>query len=196
MTPTDEAIKALEELTTRYAGGTQVSYDVLQCRKFLHEHHKTIRTALQLLRQQRAQEVDDEMPALLAWLECVSEHCSDKAARIGAKDWLRIFKARTGHLSTPHPSPETAGKMVEALKVLGPFEVVQGDTIKRLQPHSQQLLNSSATWAVSSSDRSGHLIRKTVQELNEALALYEGETQFQRGSRASPADMKTAQERE
>lgn len=52
-----------------------------------------------------------------------------------------------------------------------PFEMVQGDTIKRLHPHSTVVLNSSATWLVSQQARAAHKMRAKPAEIEQALAL-------------------------
>lgn len=52
-----------------------------------------------------------------------------------------------------------------------PFEMVQGDTIKRLQPHSSVVLNSSAAWLVSRQARAAHKMRAKPAEIEQALAM-------------------------
>lgn len=74
------------------------------------------------------------------------------------------------NLLNPGPQGWRDTELLEALKVLGPFSVVQGDTITRLQPGSNVQLNMSATWAVSSEARSGHKIRTAVEKINAILA--------------------------
>lgn len=56
-----------------------------------------------------------------------------------------------------------------ALRVLLPFELVQGDTIHRTSPASQQVCNSNIAWAVSNGERSAHKIRTALLALNDAL---------------------------
>lgn len=62
----------------------------------------------------------------------------------------------------------TLEEVKSALKALGPFEVVQGDVIKRLCPHSSVVVNSTGAWAVSNGDsRSAHKVRMQINILNK-----------------------------
>lgn len=54
---------------------------------------------------------------------------------------------------------------------LGPFEIVQGDASRKLQPHANQMVNSMSTWVVGTTARSKHLLEKTVDKFNEILAM-------------------------
>ena len=69
---------------------------------------------------------------------------------------------------------EAADMLATALRTLAPFELVQGDTIKRLQPHSGQVLNTNTSWAVSREARSAREMRDAISALMEALAQFEG----------------------
>jgi hypothetical protein len=62
-----------------------------------------------------------------------------------------------------------SGKLMDALKLLAPFELVSGDTIKRTSPHSTVNLNSNATWAVSADGKSAHKVREAIAVINEAI---------------------------
>lgn len=67
-----------------------------------------------------------------------------------------------------HQAEQQGVDLLEAIKALAPFEVVQGDVVHRTNPSSQQVVNSNAAWAVSNSERSAHKIRKHVDALNAA----------------------------
>jgi len=56
-----------------------------------------------------------------------------------------------------------------ALEELVPFELVTGDTIRRLQPHSQVNLNSNTCWAVSSEIRPAHKLRAIIETINNIV---------------------------
>lgn len=59
------------------------------------------------------------------------------------------------------------------LNELFPFEVAQGDTIKRLCPEAQQRLNSTTSWLVSQECKTGHKLIPLLQGLNNLLPLLE-----------------------
>lgn len=61
-------------------------------------------------------------------------------------------------------------ELLEALKLLCPFELVQGDAIRRTNPHSKQMLNSNECWAVSSGRFPAFKIRKSIETINKAIA--------------------------
>jgi hypothetical protein len=63
----------------------------------------------------------------------------------------------------------TYDELIAALQVIGPFEIVQGDTIHRTNPGSRQQLNTCKNWVVGSDDRSASRLLKAVETINAAL---------------------------
>ena len=53
------------------------------------------------------------------------------------------------------------------VKGIFPFELVQGDCIKRTNPHSAVVLNSGAAWLVSQDGRSAHKVRDYSAVIND-----------------------------
>jgi hypothetical protein len=78
------------------------------------------------------------------------------------------MRSRIADVIRPYLRPAEPVDLLEAIKALAPFEVVQGDAIHRTNPSSQQVVNSNAAWAVSNAERSAHKIRKHVDVLNTA----------------------------
>lgn len=60
-------------------------------------------------------------------------------------------------------------ELCEALDIVSPFGMVQGDAMVRVSPESKQRLNTSAAWLVSQDVKSGHKARSAADRLNEAL---------------------------
>lgn len=65
---------------------------------------------------------------------------------------------------------QATGGVVDAVRALAPFELVQGDAIHRSNPGSQQVCNSNLAWVVSSGERSAHKLRKHLEALNNFAA--------------------------
>lgn len=61
------------------------------------------------------------------------------------------------------------GAIIEALKVLGPFELVNGDCGKRLNPHNNVNLNTNIAWVVGKGERSAHKQRGAMYLINSLL---------------------------
>lgn len=70
------------------------------------------------------------------------------------------------------PSPDT--ELLAALSEIGPFEIVQGDCIKRTEPHSNLNLNTNEFWAVGRGGRVGHRLRTAISVVNSAIAKHSG----------------------
>ena len=62
-------------------------------------------------------------------------------------------------------------EIIDALKVLGPFEIVRSDSVLRLCPGltNYQTVGTSHAWAVSQGERSAHKIKAAVDVLNKAI---------------------------
>lgn len=60
-------------------------------------------------------------------------------------------------------------ELAGALERIGPFELVQGDTARRLNPSAQWNLNTSAAWLVSQETRSAHEARTILNFIETAL---------------------------
>lgn len=74
-------------------------------------------------------------------------------------------------MTTPKPDPveEIEKRHSEAHPDELLFQLVQGDTIKRTNPHSAVNLNTMATWLVSAgSVRSGHKLKADLEFANNA----------------------------
>lgn len=77
----------------------------------------------------------------------------------------------SGAVPIPPPAPDARfDRLKAAVEALGPFDIVQGDSIRRTTPHSGQVLNSSAAWLASAGDKAAHKIATRYAELMEALA--------------------------
>lgn len=59
--------------------------------------------------------------------------------------------------------------VVEILKQLQPFELVQGDNLRRLSPEGNLKVNSNATWLVSNGRHVGHKTKWLLEQLNKSL---------------------------
>lgn len=67
-------------------------------------------------------------------------------------------------------------ELLEPIRKLMPFELVQGDSLHRVNPSSKQVVNTSSAWAASNGDRSAHKIRTYLEalEIAEAKAKKQG----------------------
>jgi hypothetical protein len=59
-----------------------------------------------------------------------------------------------------------AVELLRAIEAMRPFDVIQGDSIHRLNPGSQQVLNTNTSWAVSTDRKSTHAVKRCVDILN------------------------------
>lgn len=61
----------------------------------------------------------------------------------------------------------------QQIKKLFPFELVQGDSIKRTNPHSAVNLNSNATWLVSQEKKAAHKTKEFLSIFNDIPMILE-----------------------
>lgn len=60
-------------------------------------------------------------------------------------------------------------ELVKALDELLPIEIVRGDSIRRLNPSSGQIINSGSNWGVTKEFRTGFKLKECIATLNEAI---------------------------
>lgn len=81
--------------------------------------------------------------------------------------WICTIETADAHLNAL--KAEHAA-LVEALRVVGPFSIVGGDAIRRLNPDSKQQINAPTKWAVGQSiERGSESIAKHIETINAAI---------------------------
>jgi hypothetical protein len=87
-----------------------------------------------------------------------------------------LFLKACQALSVIEPILTAAEGMREALGVIKPIELRQGDIAQYHNPQAKQMLNSNVMWGVTPSCKSAHKIKKLMDDLDKALAAFDAAT--------------------
>lgn len=97
------------------------------------------------------------------------ERFKDEYYNVHCMDAGQAISFEAGYEAAQADARAPMGKLVEALLLVKPIAVVQGDMAQHTNPHAKLMLNSSCAWLVTEADKSAHKHRESIKRVNEAL---------------------------